>query len=400
MKIKHKFTVTERLSYSIQSKHPWIFNSHFKNSHEFKNGDLITLIDSHQKELATGIYSNSGLISLRIFHFGQKFNKLLLVNRVRTAIERRIPILKITNSLRLIHGENDFLPGITIDLHHDTLLVMIYSDSLRVMGRYISALVYSEILKHSSYKVKVKTIIFKPPLRVGTKNKTSPFRVLRGEITDSISIRYRNLIHKIDPLGQKGGMYNDIRNLREYIFLNPLLFDNKNVLNLFSNNGLLSNLLEKIGAKKIFSVESSESALEIHKSNILDARAQEIIRADIFKSLPSVLKQINLKFNVIIIDPPSLTSKEEDKKSARLAYQKLIRQSLDFLVNDGLLILCSCSNRIHANDFQRISQDAIREANFKGKCIAKLKPEIDHPIIDEFPEGNYFKVHIYKMEKL
>ena len=217
-------------------------------------------------------------------------------------------------------------------------------------------------------------------------------------------------------------MYNDIRNLRDYVLNKKEFFLEKKVLNLFSSNGLLSICLEKADAKLIVSLEDSRKAIAVHVSNLqnsLDSKhifsnsnessdipflskenqfksgKQIILKADIFKQLKSILENLNIKFDVIIIDPPSLTANDKDKVNARLTYKRLVSESIPYLKEKGSLILCSCSNRIHPNDFEKICKEAITESGRKIKTPIRLTNEIDHPTLASLPAGNYFKAHIY-----
>jgi 23S rRNA (cytosine1962-C5)-methyltransferase len=407
--------LTNATAMLVLSGHPWIFRNKFSRYEKnLKDGDWVLLLGAGNKELGVGIYAKTGLIAVRIFYFGENFTLEILRQKITKRIEKRLPLLEYTNSLRWVHGENDNLPGVTIDGHGECLVVMFYSTSLASFARYISRFVYSKLLIQAQVKLKPKTMILASPNRKGFESKDSGYRLLRGTKPERVEILYRNIQYFIDPFGQKSGMYNDIRNLRDYVITNKALFVNKKVLNLFSSNGLLSICLEKAGANSIVSIEDSRKAIAVHISNLnlpepeIEAKNSAeknandfkigkhlILKADIFKQLKSILEKTKLKFDVIIIDPPSLTASDKDKVTARQIYKRLIAESMQHLQEKGTLILCSCSNRIHPNDFEKICKEAITEAGRKVKNPIRLQNEIDHPIITTFPEGNYFKAHIY-----
>ena len=238
------------------------------------------------------------------------------------------------------------------------------------------------------------------PKRTGREHSGQSIRVLRGKKEEKVKIRLQNIQYFINPASQKGGNYDDLRNLRNYISSNPKLFEGKNVLNLFSNNGLTSVMFEKAGAKKIYSIEDSVNSINIHKDNLknFDERKHKIVKLDIFKNLKNFLEETKERFDVILIDPPSLTSSSKDIHKAKNIYSTLIRLTLDFLEKKGILILCSCSNRIHKNEFLRICKESIERKGIKFKKPARLLNEIDHPVIDSFPEGDYLKVNIFFVE--
>ncbi len=423
----------------VLSGHPWIFRNKFSRyEKKLKDGDWILLLGVGNKELGVGIYAKTGLVAVRIFYFGENFTLEILRQKILKRIEKRFPLLMYTDSLRWIHGENDNLPGVTIDGHGDCLTVMFYSTSLASFGKYISNFVYAKLLIQEQVKTKPRTIILASPNRKGfenidtqsvnknsevkiftnqnntTKKISSQVRFLRGERPDQVKIEYRNIQYFIDPFGQKSGMYNDIRNLRDYVLEENKKFENKKILNLFSSNGLLSICLEKSGAEQIVSIEDSRKAIAVQEWNLRFSSSMSsnesfitrtdieikigkhwIIKADIFKQLKGILEKSKIEFDTIIIDPPSLTASDKDKVTARQLYKRLISESIAHLKEKGTLILCSCSNRIHPNDFEKICKEAITESGRKPKTPIRLKNELDHPILATFPEGNYFKAHIY-----
>ena len=400
MKKIQQITIDERLAKSLLNKHPWVYRNKFSPySKNLEDGCILQLVRNNQEPIGIGVYASSGLVAVRLFTFTDRFSPNTIRILLENAMKKRLPLLEQTNSFRLVHGENDFLPGITLDYHAGILVLMVYAPSLKVMGRYISLLAYSYIQQSKFFKQKVTAILFRSPKRLGKENQAEEQRVLRGSISDRIEILYRKIRYKIDPNTGKTGIYNDIRNLRNYILDNSNLFKGSVVLNLFSNNGLLSECLIRAGAKKVYSVENSNTMISIHRENIPDTETsnQVLIKADIFKDGNEILEKSNTLFDCIILDPPSLTSREEDKPKARLLYQKLIQTTVPYLNDGGILILCSCSNRIHEEDFARLSIEVFKHNHKKYKLLLRLKNEIDHPVLDTFPEGNYFKVHIYKV---
>ncbi len=410
----------------VLTGHPWIFRNKFSRyEKDLQDGDWLLLLGAGNKELGVGVYSNTGLIAVRIFYFGENFSLEILRNKISKRIEKRFPLLEYTNSIRWIHGENDNLPGVTVDGHGKCLTVMCYSTSLESFARYISKFVYSKLLIYEKVKVKPEVLILTSPNRKGFESKKTGYRLLRGTKPEQIEINYRGIDYLIDPFGQKSGMYNDIRNLRDYVLNKKGFFSNKTILNLFSSNGLLSICLEQAGSELVVSLEDSRKAIAVHESNLprnrntrfvssiasesytsttmpdsssvneIRSGKQIILKADIFKQLKSILENLNIQFDVIIIDPPSLTANDKDKVNARLTYKRLVSESIPYLKEKGSLILCSCSNRIHPNDFEKICKEAITESGRKIKTPVRLTNEIDHPTLATFPEGNYFKAHIY-----
>ena len=389
-----KVLLPKKFVFFLNKKHPWIFSNQFKPfSKNLINGDWLEIHIQDESKKIFGIYSNEGLISVRIFHFGTKFSLNDFNEKVIKSFRLRIGLFKETNSLRLIHGENDFIPGITVDYHNHTLCLSYYSDSLLSILRYISFLLRNLLEKNNFF---VKTILLYPPNRIGKKSNKGNMRILRGELSDNILIKQNEFYYKIDTNSQKTGIYNDIRNLRRYLIDNEIYFKNKSVLNLFSSNGFLSEIIAT-KSNYILSIEDSIRMINIHKLNrdILEHKNSEIIKLDIFKNLEVFLNEKSKFYDLIIIDPPSLTNSKKDILKAKKIYSKLIISSLKFLNTNGSFIICSCSNRLHPNEFEKLTKECIQKEGYKFEKFIKLKNEIDHPIIKEFPEGDYFKVNLF-----
>jgi len=379
----------------IRKGHPWGFSKKFSPFlKELKPGSWIQIQNSHKKTIGYGIYTSGELSILKIFWHGEDFDLKLLLQRLHSRLSLREPLWKITNSIRLIHGENDYIPGITIDFHEKVLVTRVYSPYLISIARFLQRYVIqflSSKLDPSSLSCYLQI-----PNRIsGNWNYKKKFQVWRGKLFSKLKIYQDEIDYLINPTFQKGGIYNDIRNLRTYLLENKEKLTGKVALNLFSNNGFLSKVLEKIGYSEIDSLEYNSNLIENAKEN-LNPKIHNIVQLDIFKNLSSFLELNKKIYDLIIIDPPSLTSKQKDKPKAREIYQKLISCCLPYLKENGFLILCSCSNRIHPQDFERISLETFKKNMVYVKLIEKLKPELDHPTIQEFPEGNYFKVFIYK----
>ncbi|MCC6275995.1 MAG: class I SAM-dependent methyltransferase [Leptospiraceae bacterium] len=403
MKIRNQYFLNSKTKVSFRKKHPWVFNRQIERKKKYSNGAFIRILEKETEKIeGIGIFSSEGLIAIRIIYFGENFTLKEIHRMVEESINKRKSLLQITDSLRWIHGENDGFPGITIDMHGETLIVMAYSDSLLVYARYVSRVLFFILGRERSLNPKPKNIVLRIPRRIGLGQGAKVrenLRTLRGSCPEYILIRYRNITYRINPISQKGGTFDDLRNLRNYILDHRSIFNGKRVLNLFSNNGLTSIVFEKAGAAEIYSLDDSEKSIQAHLDNAVnfDAKRHRIFKLDIFKKLQDFLDKTNLFFDVIVIDPPSLTSSSKDVGKAKTIYARLIEITALFLAEKGTMILCSCSNRIHKNEFERICKEILEKSGKKFQRPVRLNHEIDHPTVSSFPEGDYLKVHIYVM---
>jgi 23S rRNA G2069 N7-methylase RlmK/C1962 C5-methylase RlmI len=385
--------VNSEIEKQILKKHPWIYGN--KISGFAKNaapGKFYQIQNKEGKPICIGIFTPNELVGFRIYTLKENLNSIFQTLKERI-LQKKL-LFSITNSLRLIHGENDFYPGVTADLHNTTIVLRYNSMHLYRSARHLGFWLFKNI-KNIFSNLQIDNLILQIPNRGNHKLNFTKNRVLRGMIPDSIEITYRGLSYTINPKLQKGGIYNDIRNLRNYLLDNSQMLHGKIALNLFSNNGLTSLCLEKIGYQKIISLEDSNECLQVAKSN-LQIPIHRIEKLDIFRNLDSYLQHQNLGFDLILIDPPSLTASERDVPKAKNLYIRLVNSVLPYLQPNGFLIFASCSARIHVNELERIFKLYFAQNNHKIKKITRLDPEIDHPTIPQFAEGQYFKVLIYQ----
>ncbi|MEI7012621.1 class I SAM-dependent rRNA methyltransferase [Leptospira licerasiae] len=393
----------------LNSGHPWILNGKLSTAiSAFQDGDWMKLVSGSNETLGFGIYSSSGPIGIRIIQRGNDFSIPKLLQTIERSLELRKLLRAKTNAYRLIHGENDLIPGVTVDRYGSTWVVQTYSRSLRAFSRLVVRLLYS--VAYKTEEPIPKRIVWISPQRIGSE-KSLPIRFLRGkeEVPYEEKIFLDQVQWKTKIPGQKGGFFLDVRNLRQYILEKPEIARDRDCLHLFSHTGLTSVCLEVAGAKSVFSAEGAKEALEEFvshilpeeeflnfekKNTILTKGKHHLVRADLFQDWGFLEGK---KFSLIVLDPPNLTPNQASVPAGKKAYRSLISKALFHLEPGGDLILLSCSGRILESEFEKIGRETLANKGWKYKDLFKLRPEPDHPTRKEFPEGKYFKVHIYKI---
>ena len=188
--------------------------------------------------------------------------------------------------------------------------------------------------------------------------------------------------------GQKTGFFLDQRDNR--VFMSTLAHD-RSVLNCFSFTGAFSIYAFGGGAKEVVTFDSSKSALELAEQNLqLNGFAQtpgELLKGDAF----AYLKEIDKKFDLIVLDPPSLAPKRSDVDAATGGYKFLNLHALKHLNPGGVLLTFSCSQHLSIDLFQKVVFGAAVDAGRKVTMIKRLSQPIDHPVSLHHPEGEYLK---------
>ncbi len=363
------------------SGHPWIFRSHLSTAAAvFKDGQWLELLDGRNEVVAYGVYQAEGLIGVRVFGGGTEApTAAVLSKRIDAILARRNHLRNFTNSIRAVHGDNDGIPGVVIDVYGENLILQTYASGVDTLGRYIAALVRA--------KLKLKNGVWKQPSRRRAPKKEQ--RTLFGRAPGKVEVREGKLVYFVDLAdGQKSGAFLDLRGLRKWITLQK--WAGLRVLNLFSYSGTLGLAAETAGAREVWNVDVSQGALDFAKKhNAKVPGVQKYITMDIFEGLASKLAP-HEKFDVIIVDPPSMASDKTQVPKALATYRKIYREVAKHLTARGMIIGGCCTSRISREEFRRTVDESLRPGL---KLTKSLASEDDHPVA--FAEGDYLKLLIY-----
>ncbi|MCP4140113.1 MAG: class I SAM-dependent rRNA methyltransferase [Chloroflexi bacterium] len=385
--------VTAAAERAIRSGHPWIFeNAIVHQSHQGKSGDLAVIFDKKRHFLAIGLYDPDSMIRVRIIHALKPatVDKHFFAEKLNTAHQRRAPLRDSahTNGYRILHGENDGMPGLVIDRYAETLVIKLYT------AAWFPHL--QDIVDATEKDFSAKRIV----LRLSDRVKENPHKLydgmlLFGEKPESpIIFKENGLNFEVDPLrGQKTGFFLDQRENRARV---EKLAKGKRVLNAFSYTGGFSVYAARGGAKEVVSLDASKVATEVAKRNfglnqpasIAESCIHESVTGDAFDAMSKMKKEGRL-FDMVIIDPPSFAHKKSQRDGAINAYKKLTRIGLGILAPNGILVQASCSSRVDSDLFFNAINIATQQVGRRLKEIERSSHALDHPI--DFHEGEYLK---------
>jgi len=380
---------------ALRQGHPWIFDQAItEQSHEGAPGDLAVIFDNKRRFLAVGLYDPTSTIRVRILQHRQPATidenwfkaKLIAANQLREPLT-----YQSTNGYRLVHGENDGLPGLIVDRYADTLVIKIYSPAwVPHLKEFCSALSQTNPTQRLMLRLS------------RSLNKQSRFlygledgMTLAGPPLESLILFQENgLTFECDPIhGQKTGFFLDQRENRARV---EKLSKGKSVLNVFAYTGGFSVYAARGGAKQVVSVDLSAPAMQAAMHNFLHnqhipavkSALHETIADDAFDVLARMESQKRL-FDLVIIDPPMFAQNQSQIAAGLSAYRKLTRLGLGVLRSGGTLVQASCSSRIDAETFFDTIHQSARESGRRLIEIERTGHALDHPI--GFEEGAYLK---------
>lgn len=376
---------------SLKRRHPWVFSKAVKQVKGKANrGETVDVLTANGDFLGRGAYSPDSQIRVRIWTFdvNEQIDAEFFLHRIRTAWQVRQQLFDFnrTNGIRVVAAESDGLPGVTIDLYADVLVVQLLSAGADYQRGLIVAALRElfpdcSIYERSDVDVRKKEGL---PLTTGW---------LHGERSSGeVVIRENDMQILVDVVnGHKTGFYLDQRDSRAAA---ARYAKEKTVLNCFSYTGTFALAALTGGASHVTNVDMSELALQTARRNAelnaLDLRQLAFEKADVFKLLRSYKEQ-GQQFDMVILDPPKFAESKAQLMGACRGYKDINRVGMQLVKPGGLLLTFSCSGLMEDSLFQKIVADAALDANRDCLFIEKLSQASDHPIASFYPEGHYLK---------
>lgn len=377
----------------VRAGHPWIWDGSIeKISRQGRSGELAVIFDDRRKFAAIGMFDPDSPIAIRVLHQGSPstIDADFFSERLLAALARRQPLIDRgdTTAYRLVHGENDGLPGLVVDRYLNTLVLRLDTAMWlphlpSIVPQLLELTDINDVVLRTSRRIEAMLPegIHDGMALVGTLPK-GPIR-----------FRENGLVFEADVIkGQKTGHFLDQRNNREMVAARTR---DASVLDVFCNTGGFSVNAAAAGARQIHSIDSSPHAIDATSHHMelnrreLDFSAEHTVQvADAFEAMGELVDR-RATFDVVIVDPPSFAPNTSALPAARQAYRRLTALAIDLLGAGGTLFQASCSSRIDELDFHDLVADEIDAAGFKATNVIRTSHALDHPIT--FEQGGYLK---------
>lgn len=376
---------------SLLRRHPWVFSGAVARMEgKAAPGETIDIVDHQGKWLARAALSPASQIRARVWTFdpNETIDIAFFTRRLTQAQQWRDWLAKKDglDSYRLIAGESDGLPGVTIDRFGNFLVLQLLSAGAEYQRpALVSALQarYPECSIYDRSDVAVRK-------KEGMELAQGP---VSGELPpDLLAIEEHGMKLLVDIKGgHKTGYYLDQRDSR---FATRRYVEDKRVLNCFSYTGGFAVSALMGGCRQVISVDTSQDALDVAKQNVelnqLDLSKAEFVRDDVFKLLRKYRDQ-GETFDVIVMDPPKFVENKSQLHGACRGYKDINMLAIQLLNPGGILLTFSCSGLMTTDLFQKIVADAATDAGRDVQFIEQFRQAADHPVIASYPEGLYLK---------
>lgn len=390
-----------RAERAVKREHPWVYAEGIRQlRREGQAGDLAVIFDTRDRFLAIGLYDPASPIRIRVLHRGrpETIDAAWFAARLRAAWELRAPLWEAeTTAFRVVHGENDGLPGLVVDRYAASLVVKLYTAAW--FPHLESVLPGLEaLLPVERVVLRLSRAVQREAGGAATAHDAQPphdGQILRGPPLDGpVLFQENGLTFEADLVhGQKTGFFLDQRDNRARVEGHAA---GRSVLNVFSYTGGFSVYATRGGAREVVSLDASGPALAVAERNVEHNRADPAVAAarhrtlqgDAFVLLDTMADR-GERFEVVILDPPAFAKAQADVPGALASYTRLLGQGLDVLAPGGLLVAASCSSRVTAEAFRGLVVEAGGRARRPLAILEQTGHPLDHPI--GFPEGAYLK---------
>lgn len=389
--VRQNCVVGKQTDQMIKLGHPWVLSDRYTKKWPVgKVGDLITLVSESGETLATALRDDDRIVARVLSLDGEALDTAWFERKIRAAeaLRRQHVDLDGTDAYRVVNGEGDGLPGLTIERYGDYLMIQLYSAS---WDRYMSKIVKSlqSVFSPKGIYEKFRPQKTRELEKQGSKRysrllcgEAAPefYRVLENDLTFQVTLSE----------GLNTGLFMDQRENRRDLMTRVA---GKKVLNLFAYTGAFSVAAAMAGASKVTTVDVSPHYLDWARQNFglnrLNPKRHQFIAGDCFEVMAQQLQ--SQQFDVILMDPPSFSTTTKNKFTTSGGTSRLVSLALKLLSPGGLLITSSNHQKVDLAEYlKELRRGALAEGC--GLQVIKVAGQSgDFPYLVTFPEGRYLK---------
>lgn len=398
-------TITPKGEAALKNGHPWVYDAEIvSQSGEIENGALTDVFSRKGSYLGTGLWSAYSKIRVRILgnNANERYDERFFSRRIKYALEYRRQVMSSEDfqCCRLIFGEADGLPGVTVDRFSDILVAQILSFGMDQRKELLLSSLWDLL---DEMDEKISGIYLRNDVAIREKEglpQGKGWLELPGrthpESTETEIIE-NGIRYQIDfENGQKTGFFLDQKYNRRAV---ANLARGKKVLDCFTHTGSFALNAAKGGAAHVTAVDVSASAIGMAKKNAERNNLSErmdFVCADVFDLLPS-LKEQHADYDFIILDPPAFTKSRKTVDSAERGYKEINLRAMQLLPRGGYLATASCSHFMEDELFVKMLKSAAKDAGISLRQIEARQQGPDHPILWNVPETDYLKFYLFQV---
>jgi 23S rRNA (cytosine1962-C5)-methyltransferase len=379
----------------LRAGHLWVFANEVDVARSplasFEAGEPCVVVAANDKPIGVGYVNPHSLICARVVARGieHPLDASLLTHRLQVALALRAR-LDAEPYYRLLYGESDGVPGLTLDRFDDVIVAQATTAGIERLKPQVEAAVQKVI--------KPRALIWKNDAGIRALEGLAGYvGVGFGEPPATLRVREGGVEFAVDAQGgQKTGWFYDQRTNRDA--LAPYV-KGARVLDMFAYLGGWGLRAAAMGAQEVVCVDASAAAVELTSQNaghngLADRVRSE--RADAFDFLKG-LRERHEHFDVVVLDPPAFVKRKKDLKEGALAYRRINEAAMQVLARDGILVTCSCSYHMPRAGLLDAVQRGARHLDRNVQVLQQLQQAPDHPVHPAIPETDYLKGFICRV---
>ena len=400
-----RYTVTPKAEAAILRGHPWVYGEEVLDIQgETENGGLVDVLSRKGRYLGTGFLSQQSKIRVRLLsrNANDHFDEAFWERKLRWAWDYRKSVLRPEDlsCCRVIFGEADAFPGLTVDRFGPILVAQVLSVGMEVRKDILlPALV--RILREDGQEIRGvyerndEALRDKEGLPQGKGWYPLPGKEPPASpVTEIVENGVRYLVDVEN--GQKTGFFLDQKFNRQAV---GRLAAGKTVLDCFTHTGSFALNAALGGAKHVTAVDVSQSAVDMARTNAerngLTDR-MDFLRENVFELLPR-LEREGSPYDFIILDPPAFTKSRKTVANAMTGYKEINCRAMRLLPRGGYLATCSCSHFATEEKFREMLRSAAHDAGVQLRQIEARQQSRDHPILWGVEESSYLKFYLFQV---
>ena len=398
-----RFTVSDKAERSIRLGHPWVYDTEILSG-EGADGCLATVLNRKGRWLGTALFNSRSKIRLRLIsrNTNDDFSEAFFERRLRHAVEYRRTVMGPDFSCcRLIFGEADFFPGLTVDRFGNILVAQTLSLGMEQRKEMLFRLLV-KILREEGETI--DALYERNDVRIreleGMEQGKGFFEMegLAKDLSGVTEICENGIRYEVDYInGQKTGFFLDQKYNRQAA---ARLAPGRRVLDCFTHTGAFALNAAKAGAEHVCAVDVSADALTMARKNAErnDLTGNMSFReANVFELLTAMGDAKSREYDYIILDPPAFTKSHGTVHSAERGFHEINRRAMQILPRGGYLATCSCSHFMTEELFCKMLRHAASDAGRSLRQIEARQQSPDHPILWNVPETNYLKFYLFQV---
>jgi 23S rRNA (cytosine1962-C5)-methyltransferase len=378
----------------LHAGHLWIFSNEVDTGQtplpKFKAGELVRVLAHNDRALGLAYVNPKSLIAARMLETWKIPDTGWLAARIRAAMTLRDRLYP-EPYYRLVYGESDGLPGLVVDRYGTSCVVQIGTAGMEQLK--------PQILEALIQVAKCEAVLFKNDSSAREMEGLPCYvEAVKGSF-DAPALVIEDGLKFRAPLveGQKTGWFFDQAANRRALakYLPP----GARVLDVFSYVGAWGIRAAHLGAREVTCVDSSAAALDLAAANAQLNRVKVAThKGDAFDVLEAFAQQ-GARFDVVIIDPPAFAKRKKDLPKALAAYKRLNQLAIQVVAAEGILVSCSCSFHVSAEELQDAIAKAARGADKHLQILEMGGQAPDHPVHPAIPETRYLKAYFCRINE-